>query len=554
MSDLPRPAARRRAESALLAALAAVAAFVFLVDLGGGGLTHRDERVYAKIGVTMLETGDFLTPRYLGDPFFNKPPLAYWAVAASTAAFGESRFAARLPSALAAIAGILLVARFAAVRISLAAGAVAGLAALANWLYFSNGRLSMMDAPLAVLVFLALTLILRGRRVAAWGVMGAAVLLKGFLGVVLPLGAVAAGLALARRPREALRLASVPAVAVFLLVAAPWYVAMAAVHGRAFVDFFFGTEHLFAYMGEAGRRTYDAWPYPFFAIFSFGAFAPAVVIGAWATARSARGDVARCACFVLGAGTIVGFALAFRKADRYFLPAVLPLAVLAADFLVHGTARAARFALGAGASVLALAALGAPLAVAWATAGEASSARLLLAALPFAAGAAAAVSFLRGGRRDAAAASLGAGSVAGLAAAVAFFLGDLAHDPGPRFTAAIEAAGLSAAPFAAETGQLETRLNLDFDRKVERLPDATALARWLEAADERGVAAVLRTTFDALPPDARDRAVVLAEDWQFARVSWRLLEAQGLAATWRGARVPIVLVERRARAGGATPR
>ena len=50
----------------------------------------------------MLESGDWLVPR-LSDhqEHLTKPPLYYWAVATSIAAFGANEWSVRLPNALA---------------------------------------------------------------------------------------------------------------------------------------------------------------------------------------------------------------------------------------------------------------------------------------------------------------------------------------------------------------------------------------------------------------------------------------------------------------------
>ena len=50
----------------------------------------------------MTERGDYIVPRFNNQLRLDKPPLAYWAQAASYRIFGENDFAARFPSALAA--------------------------------------------------------------------------------------------------------------------------------------------------------------------------------------------------------------------------------------------------------------------------------------------------------------------------------------------------------------------------------------------------------------------------------------------------------------------
>ena len=59
-----------------------------------------DEGRYAEVGRWMWMTGDWLTPRLDGIPFFHKPPLLYWLEASAMTVLGASPWAARLVVAL----------------------------------------------------------------------------------------------------------------------------------------------------------------------------------------------------------------------------------------------------------------------------------------------------------------------------------------------------------------------------------------------------------------------------------------------------------------------
>ena len=54
---------------------------LYLVHLGGAGMLGPDEPRYASIGRAMAQSGDLITPRLDGRPWFEKPPLIYWTVA-----------------------------------------------------------------------------------------------------------------------------------------------------------------------------------------------------------------------------------------------------------------------------------------------------------------------------------------------------------------------------------------------------------------------------------------------------------------------------------------
>src|SRR6266436_1504549 len=78
--------------------------------LGALGLVGPDEPRYAAIARAMAETHDWITPRLWGTPWFEKPVLYYWTAGIAMRIFGVSEFAARLPSALAALLAVVAVA------------------------------------------------------------------------------------------------------------------------------------------------------------------------------------------------------------------------------------------------------------------------------------------------------------------------------------------------------------------------------------------------------------------------------------------------------------
>ena len=67
-------------------------------------LVDTTEPRYAEIARLMAETGDWITPWFEpGPPFWGKPPLSFWAQAASLKLFGLSEFSLRLPAWFATI-------------------------------------------------------------------------------------------------------------------------------------------------------------------------------------------------------------------------------------------------------------------------------------------------------------------------------------------------------------------------------------------------------------------------------------------------------------------
>src|SRR5262245_40079395 len=97
-----------RHDACALAAVA-LAACVYFHAIGSQAGMNEHECYVAQTAREMLTTGDWIVPHFSTVPRVRKTPLAYWTVAALSCVSGRpvDEFAARLPSALAAI-GIVL--------------------------------------------------------------------------------------------------------------------------------------------------------------------------------------------------------------------------------------------------------------------------------------------------------------------------------------------------------------------------------------------------------------------------------------------------------------
>ena len=75
---------------------------------GRPGADGPDEGRYAEIAREILLLRDSLIPHLNLFPYLEKPPLVYWLTALSFKVLGYTELAARLPSAAAALGGLLL--------------------------------------------------------------------------------------------------------------------------------------------------------------------------------------------------------------------------------------------------------------------------------------------------------------------------------------------------------------------------------------------------------------------------------------------------------------
>lgn len=212
-----------------------LAALPFLLQLGSRGLNEPDEGRYVEIGREMLVTGDFLVPRLHGVPHVAKPPLTYWSIAASLGLFGMNETAARLPAALAAIFAVFLTADLAR-RMYGRRGAPTAAWLLASALgFFLMGRVQTTDMILAASVVAAMhgawrfrSAASRGTRLQFFLALAVGFLAKGPVAVAIVLLGLIGAAVFERRRRPLGVVASLWGWGLFLLLALPWYLLMAA--------------------------------------------------------------------------------------------------------------------------------------------------------------------------------------------------------------------------------------------------------------------------------------------------------------------------------------
>lgn len=144
---------------------------LFVLSGADPSLAGCDESFYAQMARELLRGGHWLGPTFLGEPFFEKPPLLTWSVALSFALYGVNEWAARLPGILAALLSIPLVGWIGWFFLPMRA-AFLGMAVLPLcYLWVQQGRLVGQDVPLTFLELLGILGLvngIRGHRVWFW--------------------------------------------------------------------------------------------------------------------------------------------------------------------------------------------------------------------------------------------------------------------------------------------------------------------------------------------------------------------------------------------------
>ncbi len=300
--------------------------------IGQVPLLGPDEPRYARVAVEMARQNEFVTPTLAAEPWLEKPPLYYWLAGFAYRILGENEMAARLP---AVIAALLLTGFTGLVGARLFGGGCGRLAMLilaTSPLVFAYGRSATMDMLVAAfitgasgLLILSILGITGPSAVpAAWALIAIAVLAKGPIGLLIPLG-VAAGTCLTLRRVDLSRLVSPLGIALALLIAGPWFVAIYLDQGFHFIEVFLLNHNL-----QRFTSTLHNHPGPFYY------YLPILLLGVFPWSgliAPALADLAtverkeRSAILVWILIPLVFFSLAGSKLPGYILPCLPPFAI-----------------------------------------------------------------------------------------------------------------------------------------------------------------------------------------------------------------------------------
>lgn len=304
---------------ALVAGIA-LAGTLYLADLTGMGLVGPDEPRYAAIGRAMAASGDWVTPRLWGQPWFEKPVLLYWMTASAFRLGMGPDLAPRLPVSLLSLAFLAFF--WWRLRIEWDSGvafcSTAMLATSAGWLTYSH--IAVTDLPLAVFfcaaVLLSIPWIARrepaGLTVAA-ACLGLAALAKGLVPLVLFLPIFAFRW---RRLGDWLRPG--PLVA-FSVCALPWYILCLIRNGTDFPQVLFVEQTFGRFASAALQHAQPPWFYLPISLLLLYPWFPMLVLTrpAWTDSR------VRALTGVVVFG-FVFFSVNLNKLPGYLLP-LLPL-------------------------------------------------------------------------------------------------------------------------------------------------------------------------------------------------------------------------------------
>ncbi|MFO1397096.1 MAG: glycosyltransferase family 39 protein [Burkholderiales bacterium] len=345
------PASLSRRAWWLLALAFAVAWFA---ALDARRLQHPDEGRYAEIAREMAATDDWLTPRLNGLKYFEKPPLQYWLGAATFDLLGVDEWTARLPTAVAGFLAVIAVGFTAARLATPEAGAYAALVLAGTVWHIGLAQILTLDSVLSAGLTATLCAFLLAQRpalspreqcgwmLAAYAAAALATLTKGLVALVIPGGALVAYTLATRDWGPWRRLHLLPGLALYLLIAAPWFVMVSRANPE-FAQFFFIHEHVERFLTESHNRTGEWWyfvPWLLLGLLPWLLVWIVTLPRSWrAAAVAANGFAWARFCLAWAAFVFLFFSVSGSKLPSYILPLFPALALVLGFELTRTGAR-----------------------------------------------------------------------------------------------------------------------------------------------------------------------------------------------------------------------
>jgi 4-amino-4-deoxy-L-arabinose transferase-like glycosyltransferase len=304
-----------------------------------------DEGRYAEVGRWMMVSGDWLTPRLNGIPFFHKPPYLHWLEAASMGVLGVHAWSARVVIAM--HAALMLVTSYLALRHI----ASEKIARNASWMlgtslsFMVGGQYVNHDMLVAAWISVALwcfaLAFMHGEKPHAWlaraGFAACAfgMLSKGLIGFALPGLVLLIWLIVTKQMRKVLYLPWISGLLIFCAIALPWFI-LAQMQFDQMLQYMFGKHNFGRYTGSTFN---NAQPFWFYAVVLTLLFFPWIFFVAYQAvaqlniARAATKFVAKPYLSLLWAwllAIVFFFSIPTSKIVGYMLPVMPALAALAA--------------------------------------------------------------------------------------------------------------------------------------------------------------------------------------------------------------------------------
>jgi 4-amino-4-deoxy-L-arabinose transferase-like glycosyltransferase len=316
---------------------------LLLPNLGLAPL-ERAEIYFMDAARGMVDSGDWVVPRYEGQPFFDKPVLTYWLMAAAMTGLGTTPGAARLATVLASIGAVLATAWLGTLLFDRRSALAGGLVLATTLAFLSFARMAMSDVLLVLWTTLAVSLAVLAYRpkAPAWtvpllgAILGLGFATKGPIALLVP--GIAILLVLWENRRRPVPFGAAPlalGTAGFLVLGLGWFALVRNRLGDEPLVHFFLRENLERFAGDAFDVGRPLWFYPPAYLAEGLPWSPFLPIVLWRLARSTEADEASRSRFLAlwAALVLVVLSVSRGKVDYYLLPLYPALSLLTGRYL-----------------------------------------------------------------------------------------------------------------------------------------------------------------------------------------------------------------------------
>jgi 4-amino-4-deoxy-L-arabinose transferase-like glycosyltransferase len=308
----------------------------FFYGIGDYSLKEPDEGRYAEIPREMNELHDYIVPHLNYVRYFEKPPLLYWATAASFKLFGTNEWAFRFPNALCAFLCVIFLYIFIRRWFNELMAFLSSVILTTSFSFLAMARIVTTDMLFTMCLFLSLLLFYgyyHERKTffiyLFYMAIAAATLAKGPVALILMGGTVLIFLFTEHNFRFIKEMKIIKGLVIYLIITLPWIIAI-SLREKEFLYFFFMDQHILRFLTSKHKRSgpiYYFLPVLFGGIFPWSIFIPRAIINTW---KNTELRLMLIWVFVVFAF----FSISGSKLPPYILPLFPPMAIIL-GYLFH---------------------------------------------------------------------------------------------------------------------------------------------------------------------------------------------------------------------------
>ena len=317
--------------------LVLLCSLVFFYHLGVPALFEPTEGRNAEIAREILLTHDWVTPHNNFLPVLDKPIFFYWLIAFCYKLFGVSEWSARLPSALAGFGSVVLIYLFARKFLGYWEALWSVLILITSVEFFALSRIVIFDMLLCFFITFSLCCFYGGRNsdsrvkkrvfyLLMYAAMGAAALVKGPIGLVLPGMVIFFFLPLVKKWSLLREMDLFLGMIVIVTIVAPWYI-WVEIRNPGYLSYYLWEENVSRFLTPHFHR---GGPWYYFLVVLAAGLLPWTFLFPSVIRGKLKKPVDEITLFLIlwTVMPFLFFSFSNTKLSHYILPIYPPLAVL----------------------------------------------------------------------------------------------------------------------------------------------------------------------------------------------------------------------------------